>query len=310
MNARIQLILGRCPWARLKSRGAGLKRTITNSEGKEIGMPEMEVEVQRIAMEDWQAIINPGERLKAGQWVRVLRGAYSRDIAVIEYVGRAHIYLLVVPRIATDGSRKKRKASTKSYTPHLFDPTKVYGGARLTEDPNRNQDTGCYKLHGQEFVLGGLLRISADRMSISTRDLYTFGEVATEFQLSKLPESWKRRMPLPVEWRFEVKEKVLVKNEGKKAVITEVFEFDDGQKGACIEMGSNQGATALRCQQLQKIFEIGDFVECLGGVNAGRKGWVELTENEKGRVHIIEKRIDRGSHAPVERVSVSIGIAD
>lgn len=302
MSAKLRELLGRCNWTRKKN--TGRKMTVRTSEGGEARVAELEAQVQEVPAEDWRDIISVGSQYKAGQWVRVLQGPYKRDIAIVEHVGKTNIYLLVVPRIPADGSGNKRKAGTKSVPARLFNPTRKYGGVKLVEDRRGNVESGCYKVNGHEFVLGGLLRIRCARGGVCSRDLYMIGDVATQFQLSELPRSWKQRMPLPIEWRFELKDRVRVKDCEQKGSIVELFQFED-QQGACIQSELEEGIVPIRCQRLQKLFCIGEYVECRGGGAAGRQGWIEHIDEDKGRVYIIEKTTSMRHKGRGEQVAVS-----
>lgn len=296
MTTGLKAILSECPWIVRKAIGKGYKKTLVNSEGTELSVPEKEVWMEHIPFENWTTLESQPDNFKLGQWVKVLCGPYRKDVSIVEDIDQDLVQVLVVPRMRKEIVGSKRKASAQSYPPRLLAASEVGGKAEIREDG--------FTYLGQDYVCGGLLRMTTDRINLGVHNIQLSCEVATEFQLSELDPKWKATMPLPIEWIFDIGQTVNIQKENEEGVVQEIFELEYGEKAASVELSSAEGMMLVRCRGLKKRFTIGDFVESLGGVTRGRVGWIELIQ--KDVAYIIAKHIDRGEGSMIEQVSVSL----
>ena len=221
---------------------------------------------------DWVKLLtmqDPVLMVKAGQWVRVLKGAYKGDLGFVTRVEAWGAEVLVVPWLKTptpqaDTSLKRKRTAIKP-EPRLFDPATF---SSIFQRQPKLQYDGSYTSRGHVFH-HGLLRLNLDMHSISPVSTGIPSRILGLFRLSSHPALTGSTFPRPEEWIFEEGERVIVSSE-KEGRITAVE-----SSHLEVDLATNEGIKAVSWYNVRKIFSPGDFVIIMSGPSRGTTGWVE-----------------------------------
>ena len=144
--------------------------------------------------------------MKIGSWVRVRKGAYKGDTALVVAINHWGVDVLLLPRLKPPvpdwDVPQKRKQLTIPVTPSLFDAAgyqKTYGVQPTWLVEN------VYKV-GQVLFKHGLLRKGYDFHSLSSTAVDMPSQFFTMYKSSHHPGLESSKFPHPQDWIFEIGE--------------------------------------------------------------------------------------------------------
>jgi transcription antitermination factor NusG len=238
---------------------------------------------EQIKFQDWTKMMMMCDHetdVNVGSWVRVRKGTYKGDIGYVVALEPWGVRLLLVPRLPPPrltGSALKRKCSTPTPEPTLFDPVTI---ERIYGTPAIEYDDGTYQFNGRIFE-EGLIVIELDLHSVSLASVSMPTAHFFLFQQSRHPTLLSAKFPRPSEWSFDEGERVRVSSSGKLGVVKTVT-----TDTAEIDLADGEGVTSVTWTNLRKYIVINDFVEIVSGPLREQTGWVEGTDGET--VHVVE----------------------
>ena len=249
---------------------------------------------------DWVKLLtmqDPVLMVKAGQWVRVLKGAYKGDLGFVTRVEAWGAEVLVVPRLKTptpqaDTSLKRKRTAIKP-EPRLFDPATF---SSIFQRQPKLQYDGSYTSRGLVFH-HGLLRLKLDMHSISPVSAGVPSRTLGLFKLSSHPALTGSNFPCPEEWIFEEGERVIVSSE-KEATIAAVESTH-----LEVDFATNEGIKVVSWYNVRKVFSPGDFVIVMSGPSRGTRGWVERIADDT--VYFLEYKEEGNVLTPFDDSMVS-----
>ena len=211
-----------------------------------------------------------------GKWVQVRRGTYKGDVGYVLSVAASEVHLLLIPHLAPDASRSKRKRSQPRITPKLFNhETDNAIEPRIHEN--------IYSVGNDRFEHGLIVRsysFDAILMGISTIPLESF----TLFRASGHPQLIKSMdtFPRPSEWCFQEGEEVYNTVEPIPSAWWEPTSYKSGfiskLRDDAAELDTEEGIVVVPWIAICRVVRIGDFVEVSGGLHKEQKGWVDEVE--------------------------------
>ncbi|KAF5381857.1 hypothetical protein D9757_008344 [Collybiopsis confluens] len=219
-----------------------------------------------------------------GQWVQIKRGLYQGDVGLVvdDYRNSdssTGVEVLVVPRLGLtdeDGpstsSTSKRKRALPRPLPQLFNPS------RCIQDQLFCRTKHVYSYKSWNFKYGLQLKTYSSASLAPAREISTaLCQLFMEAKQSAANEDVSfemSSMPLPSFWRFEVGESVILSSEaGQKFGVILVLPEDYNTSRCEVEL-QDEGSCFVSVPDLQKNIILGDFVEVLAGIHAGKKGFV------------------------------------
>ncbi|PPQ74477.1 hypothetical protein CVT25_007836, partial [Psilocybe cyanescens] len=238
-----------------------------------------------------------------GQWVRIIKGLYKGDVGRVESTNAWGVSLLLVPRIAYRSREEvslKRKSMRYIPEPRLFDPLEFRNAIRDTVD---NQFT--YHIGDMTFERG-LIKKDIDYGYIATDvDDMTY-RLFKLFQLSQHPFVIDPPMPKPREWNIDEGDSVMLTSVGWRGSVVEttsrfvdVSVDDDETYSSDNEAGNNTiggfdkstrrpkvppSVIRTTWDDVEKIFEPGDYVRVNSGIHADFTGWIVKVEQSVATV--------------------------
>lgn len=233
--------------------------------------------------------LNPPE---LGKWVQVRRGTYKGDVGYVLSVTASEVRLLLIPRLAPDASRSKRKRSQPRITPKLFNHE-----MDNAIEPRPTHEN-IYSVGNNRFEHGLIVRsYSFDAIStgISTLPLESFNL----FRASGHPELIKSKatFPRPSEWYFLEGEEVYNTAEPIPSKWWEPTSYKSGfiskLRDDAVELDTEEGIVVVPWVAICKVVHIGDFVEVSGGLHKEQKGWVDEVELKTQVANVI-RMVDEG----------------
>ena len=259
------------------------------------------VVLQNIDPSDWVKLLtmqDPTSVVEAGQWIRVLNGAYKGDLGFVTRVEAWGAQILVVPRLKTpileaDISLKRKRTAIKP-EPRLFDPDTF---SSVFQRRPKLQDNGTYTSGGLVFD-HGLLRLKLDLHSIRPSSTGIPSRTLGLFNQSSHPAVTGSKFPRPEEWIFEEGERVIVSSSEKEATIAAVKSTH-----LEVDLATNEGIEAVSWYNVRKVFSAWDFVSVMSGPLKGTMGWVErITDNT---VYLLEYMEEGNISSSVDDIKVS-----
>ena len=227
-----------------------------------------------------------------GEWVRVLKGKYKGDVGYVdELLSWGGVRLLMVPRLPRIWPPDRRGSSSKlgkrprSIRPPpltLFDPLEIKNTFGRVPKKKENR----YSFNGDKFE-NGLLVKDFDASAVSSTSVFFSTEAHSLFLRSQhqsilaIVGSPSKTFPSPAEWVFFIDELVVVFSESPCGVDKVVG------RGHLRNVESNRVEAELKSGKLLdlawcdvlKVFQVGDFVEVVGGVHRGRMGFVDRVDD-------------------------------
>ena len=163
---------------------------------------------------------DPMTAVKAGQWVRVCKGAYKGDLGFVKNVEAWGAIVLVVPRLEMStppaSTSLKRKRSAIRPEQSLFDAATFSSVFNRQPRLHRN---GIYTSRRLCFD-HGLLQLNLDLHSITLNIAGIPSRILGLFKLSSHPFLTEAAYPCPEEWIFEEGERVIVCRGNSEKVAT------------------------------------------------------------------------------------------
>ncbi|KAJ3990783.1 hypothetical protein F5050DRAFT_1700995 [Lentinula boryana] len=221
-----------------------------------------------------------------GQWIQIKRGLYQGDVGLVVDDYRyddstTGVKVLVVPQLEfsnEDGpptsSSSKRKRLPSRPSPQLFNPS------RCIQDQLFCREKHVYSYKSWRFEYGLQLK-TYNKLTLSpAREIpaaicHLFMEskerVANENALIEMSS-----MPVPSFWRFETGDHIIVYSPtgAKLGTIVSLPENYNTLLPQCEVDVEEEGSQLVSIRDLQKNIILGEFIEVLAGVHAGKKGFV------------------------------------
>jgi len=229
-----------------------------------------------------------------GKWVQVRRGTYKGDVGYVLSVASSEVHLLLIPRLAPDASRSKRKRSQPRVPPKLFNHE-----TDNAIEPHRINEN----VYSAKFEHGLLVRsysFNAVSTGISTIPLESF----ILFRASghpRLLES-KSTFPRPSEWHFLEGEEVYNTDERIPKPFFEPTLYKSGFiskiRDDAAELNTEEGTVVVPWMAICKVVRVGDFVEVTAGLHKEQKGWVDGVELDTQVANVI-RMVDEGFRKPI-----------
>lgn len=219
-----------------------------------------------------------------GNWVQVKKGIYKGDVGRVAATHSWGVDLHLVPRIPTEQlkNKLKRKATTVIPDARLFDPIEFRKNS--SKDLVQRSD-GSYKA-GLLVFQHGLVLKTYDYHSISSEVCEIPWSQYALFSSSMHPEMSPSNLPRPQEWTFVDGSDVIIRSCNKKGTIG-LIEADYAE----VEI-PGEGQHRVPWHDLQKCFNVGDYVCVTGGPNHNRSGWVIETDSEANTAVVVEKIVE------------------
>ena len=256
---------------------------------------------QNIDPSDWVKLLtmqDPTSVVEAGQWIRVLNGAYKGDLGLVSRVESWGAQILLVPRLKTptpgaDTPLKRKRTSIKP-EPRLFDPDTF---SSVFQRRPKLQHNGTYTYGGYVFD-HGLLQLKLDLHSICPNSTGIPSQTLGLFYQSSHPAVTGSKFPRPEEWIFEEGERVIVSSSEKEATIA-------GVKSTHLEvnLATNEGIEVVSWYNVRKVFSAWDFVSVMSGPFKGTMGWVERIADNT--VYLLEYMEEGNISSSVDDIKVS-----
>ena len=234
--------------------------------------------------------MHPQDPPELGKWVQVQRGAYKGDIGYVLSVAASEVHLLLIPRLAPDTSRSKRKRSQPRIPLKLFDH-EIYNAIK----PRRISEN-IYSVGNDRFEHGLIVRsygFDVVSTGISTIPLESFNL----FRASGHPQltSSKSAFPRPSEWSLLEGDEVY--NLDDPITTTWPYSYKSGfiskLRDDAAELDTKEGIVVVPWIAICKVVRIGDFVEVIAGLHKEQKGWVDEI-NLSIEVANIIRMVDKG----------------
>ncbi|KAJ3978662.1 hypothetical protein F5890DRAFT_1559904 [Lentinula detonsa] len=221
-----------------------------------------------------------------GQWIQIKRGLYRGDVGLVvddyhDDDSTTGVKVLVVPRLEfsdEDGpptsSSSKRKRLPSRPSPQLFNPS------RCIQDQLFCREKHVYSYKSWRFEYGLQLK-TYNKLTLSpAREIpaalcHLFMEskemAANENALIEMSS-----MPVPSFWRFETGDHIIVYSPtgAKFGTIVSLPENYNTLLPQCEVDVEEEGSQLVSVRDLQKNIILGEFIEVLAGVHAGKKGFV------------------------------------
>lgn len=246
--------------------------------------------ISRIPIDEALALLQLGDQFFSvvpGDWVRIRLGEYRNDLALVLEVDREHVCIALIPRISmsVETVKGKRKLSSLSRpAQQLFDEKKVievYGEESVTKCNT------FFKFEDQNFRNGlleldlTLLDLVQERACPTTAELQRFVESLQKFPES--PTAQKRFIDLAIARKsaasLRLDDPVVVVSGTMKGT-TGKFKAIDGvdQDKVAIEISDDSPGDSyivhLPIIDVERYFQVGDFVKVKQGLKVGCAGWV------------------------------------
>jgi hypothetical protein len=227
--------------------------------------------IEGIDMEDWTTMLtirDADSDAAVGRWVRLCKGAYKADVGyVLKQENWGGVTVLLVPRLppASEASHK-RKRSSSSFPPALFNPDDHIGATRL--------DNGSYLYKGSKYEHGLLLQ-QYDCHSFSSTGIDLPQALFAQFYTSNHPQLRNAIYPRPGHWVFTEGEPIRVSSTGKQGIFKSGADYH-----AEVEYIKGEGIGSVAWLDLRKDVAIGDFVEVTSGIWHGTQGWVDHLDGD------------------------------
>jgi hypothetical protein len=227
--------------------------------------------------------------MEIGMWVQVRRGTYRGDVGYVLSVAASDVHLLLIPRLARDSSRSKRKRSRIRPALKLFDH-KTHQQYYAIEPRRIHED--IYSVGNDRFEHGLIVR-SYSFDSVSTRVSTIPLESFSLFRSSFHPEiiSSKSAFPRPTEWYFAEGEEACVGVKRVSLWDPSPPSYKTGYisklRDDAAELDTKEGIVIVPWMDICKVVCIGDFVEVTGGLHKEQRGWVDQVDLEVKLANII-----------------------
>lgn len=204
--------------------------------------------------------------MRKGDWVRVKKGLYKGDEAVVSGVEQWGVKLLLVPRV--DGKHNtsiKRKSITVRPNAQLLDHNHEFanGNSMIRDDESGAQSIG------EMTIEHGLIVKDFDYPSVLPNIYDMSHQLFSEFIRSRHPlVNNESHILRPREWCMAIDDRVVDTADNEEGTVTEVLQ---GFAEVLMDAGMTR---QIKWIHLQKSFKIGEEVTIMNGCHSGSTGWV------------------------------------
>ncbi|SCU91929.1 LAFA_0F06766g1_1 [Lachancea sp. 'fantastica'] len=230
-------------------------------------------------------------RLEEGSYVRIKRGIYKGDLAVVDQISENNLEVLlkIVPRLDygkndevdadTNARKQKRPTFAQRPPPQLFNPTMAL---RMDQANLYKRDDRHFTYRNDDYVDGYLFKsfriqyLETKSIQPSVEELARFGSKEGELDLTTISQTIRKAQAARV--TFQIGDRVEVlggEQKGSKGFVTrtatDIIAVNLPQLG--------MKALEFPISSLRKIFEAGDHVTVVGGDHQGDAGLVLAVKN-------------------------------
>lgn len=238
-------------------------------------------DIKRVAVpyEDWVPLLkmtNPNIDIHAGDWVRIKKGLYKNDPALVHMVKSWGVQVLLAPHLAYHPVDKKGKCKVTSLRPmpKLLDAAEYECTTLSTISQHRDGTSSIGRLQFEH----GLISKSYDIHSIDPHIHDMPSSFFNIFRSAKHPFLSDVQMLRPTEWSFMEHERVLVKSTSKSGTIISM-------QGSYVDIDiDSEGVHCILWFDLCKLISTGDFIHVNSGANTGQNGWVTDVEDRTATI--------------------------
>lgn len=230
-------------------------------------------------------------RLEEGSYVRIKRGIYKGDLAVIDQISENNLEVLlkVVPRLdygkfdeidAETNTRKQRRPTfAQRPPPQLFNPTMAL---RMDQANLYKRDDRHFTYRNEDYVDGYLYKsfriqyLETKNIQPTVEELARFGSKEGALDLTTISQTIRKAQAARV--TFQPGDRVEILNgeqRGSKGIVVRTSTDIISVKLPQLAMKDLE----FPISSLRKIFEPGDHVTVVGGENQGDAGLVLAVKN-------------------------------
>ncbi|KAM3160524.1 Transcription elongation factor SPT5 [Lachancea thermotolerans] len=230
-------------------------------------------------------------RLEEGSYVRIKRGIYKGDLAVVDQISENNLEVLlkIVPRLDygkndeidadTNTRKQKRPTFAQRPPPQLFNPTMAL---RMDQANLYKRDDRHFTYRNDDYVDGYLFKsfriqyLETKNIQPSVEELARFGSKEGNLDLTTISQTIKKAQAAKVTFQIGDRVEVLSgEQKGSKGFVTrtsmDIIAVNLPQLG--------MKALEFPISSLRKIFEAGDHVTVVGGDHQGDAGLVLAVKN-------------------------------
>lgn len=230
-------------------------------------------------------------RLDVGSYVRIKRGIYKNDLAVIDQISQNNLEALlkIVPRLdygkndEIDPDTNQRKAKRATFAsrppPQLFNPTMAL---RLDQANLFKRDDRHFTYRKEDYVDGYLFKsfkiqyLDTKNIQPTVEELSRFGSKEGDVDLAAIAQTMKKAQASKAMFQPGDRVEVLTgEQRGSRGVVTRSSKNVISVKLS----GFSDKSLEFPIASLRKIFELGDHVTVIAGEHEGNAGLVLLVQN-------------------------------
>jgi hypothetical protein len=214
-----------------------------------------------------------------GKWAQVLKGTYKDDVGYVSSIAASEVHLLLIPRLAPMGQShsKRNRTRTRRTILKLFNPETAKQDYAI--EPHRVHEN-IYSLGNNRFEHGLIerpFRFDSVSTAVSTISLECFG-LFRESGHPKLISS-KSAFPRPLEWHFSEGDEVyIIDDEGTWPNYLYKSGHISTLRNESVEVETERGIVVASWMAICRVIRVSDFVEVMGGLHKGQRGWVDAVE--------------------------------
>ena len=230
-------------------------------------------------------------RLDVGSYVRIKRGIYKGDLAVVDQISQNNLEALlkVVPRLDygkndevdpdSNQRRVKRPTFASRPPPQLFNPTMAL---RLDQANLFKRDDRHFTYRKEDYVDGYLYKsfkiqyLDTKNIQPTVEELSRFGSKEGEVDLAAISQTMKKAQAAKAMFQPGDRVEVLTgEQRGSKGIVTRSSKDVISVKLS----GFSEKSLEFPIASLRKIFELGDHVTVIAGEHQGDAGLVLVVQN-------------------------------
>ncbi|PPQ83814.1 hypothetical protein CVT24_012313 [Panaeolus cyanescens] len=204
------------------------------------------------------------ERFDIGDWIRVKKGAYKNDPALVIDVEDKTISVLLVPRVSRQGRVQVPQHGLRVIPePALYTEEEArMAGCKVKRHDDTRFSTGVFDF---EY---GLLQKKLSRSAVTVAKVCVSTRHFRLIERSGHPFTRTMTMPYLTEWSIKVGDAVVVSNFSQTGTIESMV-----LTSADVNF-QDAGTLRLEWRYIRKAFKIGDYVRVASGDYLGACGWV------------------------------------
>ena len=226
---------------------------------------------------------------KLHRWVTIKTGRYKGDVGYVIKEDSYGVVVLLIPRLPhppwTLDAGRKRKGSLQLRPAALFDPITaldMFSGVDQIRPPVpiKNKPNSFRFLN--TVYQHGLARKPFSSRSVKTSGVLMSSHTLFMFRHSGHPQILEAKFPKPIDWIFEIGERVIQHSSDKEGYVVRLA-------GDGVEVETqHEGTFNVPWYDLCKHIEEGDWVTVIGGPYIGKEAWVLGVNISKRTVEVGE----------------------